>query len=359
MFKKIKHLFERISPIAIEPGSTYITVGISKRFLLFEGARRLARKIEDDPHLNFIAGLKRYKAFGNFLTGTIWELYRDRNRPYVRNFFLERQLYKKVKEDIEWAYERNQDFMITITKRGVIVYDNYKKNSFNVLLITPHSGQWLPQEVYEKQVLTKEARAIEEDIDTHKIYGGLVLAKGGIWIDNKLSRFACDYNRDAERAIYTDKSESWITDKMWKEPLSASQRAWLMEGYEEFYVTLQNLIDSYRFNIIFDGHSMKDMQGRPEISFGTEFIPRFYMPVVISMRKKLSVLGYTDVRLNSPYRGGNLIRWMHNRFPDVFVFSVEVNKKLYTSDGKFKSKTKKIETLANNITNIFDIEVEV
>lgn len=359
MFGKIKQLFERVSPVTIDTDTTSLTVGISKRFLLFEAARKLARRIEDEPHLNFIASLKRYKSFGNILTGTIWELYRDRNRSYFRNFFTEAELYRDVKRDLEWAYSINKEIIVTITKRGVIIYDNYKKNNFNILLLTPHSGTWLPRSVDKKQTVDAAARMRIEDTDSHKIYGGMVLEKSGIWIDSKLSRFGCDFNRDPERAIYSDDSEPWI-ENLWKEPLTKDERDWLITGYNEFYVTLTKLIESFRFNIIFDGHTMLDAPDRADVSFGTQYIPEFYMPVVASMRDKVKSLGYKDVAFNRPFSGGYILRWMHNRFPDVFVFSIEINKKLYMKgEGYTERDEKKTQALASVIKDIFDIEVEV
>ena len=155
--------------------------------------------------MNFIALLKSYKILGRILYGSVREFYRDRNKLYFKNFFLERDLWKLVKEDIEWLVNENknvEDIKMTITKKGVIIYDNYKKNNFNVLLMTSHAGTWLPKIVKNKMLLTDSFRFIEEDIDTHKIYSRLVLEKGGIWIDNKMSRFAVDFNRPATRAIY-------------------------------------------------------------------------------------------------------------------------------------------------------------
>ncbi len=104
---------------------------------------------------------------------------------------------------------------------------------------------------------------------------------------------------------------------------------------------------------------MKDGDGRPEISFGVEFIPTFYMPVVWSMRRKLQTMGYQEVEFNTPYKGGNIIRWMHNRFPDVFVFSIEVNKKLYMTDNEEVADRHKVEVLAQSLRSLFDFEREI
>lgn len=351
---EIKNFFEVISPIIINPGKTSLTIGISRRFFLFDLIQKLTKRIEDDPYLNFISVLKHYKVIGKFLHGDIHEFYRDRNKSYFKRFFIDEEIYQAIKQDIEWVYKRNDSVKLTITKRGVIVYDNYRQNSFNILLLTPHSGECLPKDIKELQVLTNKERKIDEDTYSHKLYADLVLKKNGIWIDTKLSRFACDYNRSPERAIYENSSEVWF-DQLWKEPLENSHRAWLMEGYEQFYFTLSQLIDTYRFNIIFDGHTMRDTPSRSEVSFGTEHIPAFYMPVVRSMRAKMSKLGY-GVSFNSPFGGGHILQWLKDRFPDVFICSLEINKKLYMNKDYSKVYEEKMEKLSDDLTQIFDIE---
>jgi len=362
---KIRELISLISPILINPSKTSLTISLSKRFLMFQVLNKLTQKIEDDPYLNFISVLKNYKVLGKFLHGTLHEFHRDRNKRYFKNFFIDKDLYEIIKYDLEWLYhkrertkeldENKKKIKLTITKRGVLVYDNYQKNDFNVLLMTIHSGTWMRGDIEEKQTLNRHKRFIEEDTDTHKIYSDLVLEKGGIWIDNKASRFACDYNRDPGRAIYSNRSEKWIKE-IWKEELTEKQRRWLMEGYHEFYFTLGRLIDTYRFNIIFDGHSMKNKKGRPQLSFGTKYIQKFYMPIVRSMQRKLCNLGYSHVSLNVPYSGGYILEWLSNQFPDVFICSMEVNKKLYMLKNRKKVISKKLKELSKNITYIFDIE---
>lgn len=355
---RIKGIFEKISPVLINSKSRSITISLSKRFLLFQFLNQITRKIESDPYLNFISVLKNYKILGRFLNGTIEDIYRDRNKFYFKKFFLDKELYKHVKEDIEWVYKKNKDLKLTITKRGLIVYDNYKKNSFNVLLFTIHSGTWMPKDVKKKQVMSSSKRLLEEDIDTHRVYCNLVLQKGGIWIDNKFSRFACDYNRAPDNAIYKNHQEQWLKE-LWTEELTPFQKKMLMKGYAEFYFTLAHLIESYRFNIIFDGHSMKDLKGRPEISFGTRYIPTFYMPIVRSMQRKLINMGYNKVYLNNPYFGGYILKWLSKRFPDIFIFSMEVNKKLYMSKNRRRTVQRKIKELSDNINEIFNIDEEI
>jgi N-formylglutamate amidohydrolase len=350
----LKELFEKVSPIIITPKTTSIHLEISKRFLLFELLKQVTEKIEDEPYLNFISALKYYKILGHFLHGTIKELHRDRKKNYFKDFFMSESLYNLVVRDIEWAYSINKNLNITITKKGIVTYDNYKKDAFNIFLITVHSGTWMPENIQKKQLVGAETRRLEEDIDVHRLYGRLVLEKSGIWMDNKLSRFAIDYNREKEKAIYDNYSEEWL-EKLWKEPLSKSQKNWLLAGYNEFYFTLGNLVDTYKFNIIFDAHTMKNADGRPDMSFGTEYVPVFYMPIVKSIKDRLEKLGYNSVAMNAPFKGGNILKYLSKRFPHVFILSMEVNKRLYMSDDRKIVNEEKIEEISKAVVNMFDI----
>jgi N-formylglutamate amidohydrolase len=357
---KLEEYFGKVSPILIKPTSTSITVSLSQRFFLFKLMRKVITVIENDPYMNFISLLKGYKVLGNFLSGTIHEFHRDRNDFYFKNFFEDGDLYKAVKEDMARLVKTHPEMRVTITKHGVLIYDNYKKNQFNILLMTMHGGTWLPKHILKKMAPTQKQISKEEDTATSEIYGLLVLEKGGIWIDNKQSRFGCDYNRSILRCIYSEKSEKWLPgNKMWKEELSRDEIATIHECYKEFYFMLEKLVDAYRFNIIFDGHSMNDKPNRPNLSIGTEHIPRFYVPIVKSMKRKLTQLGYISVKFNTPYGGGHILHWLNRKFPDIFIFSMEVNKGIYMNKGRSKVNKRKMTKLSNNLLQIFDITEEV
>ncbi|MBR9690632.1 N-formylglutamate amidohydrolase [Candidatus Woesearchaeota archaeon] len=355
--KKYKDIFEKLFPIMIKPSTYSLNISLSKRFFLFEIMNKIINTIEEDPHLNFIALLKSYKVLGRFLYGTLHEFYRDRNKLYFKNFFLDRNLYRMVKEDLESLHPKYKDLKMTITKRGVIIYDNYKKGAFNVFLLTIHSGTWVQDSVMEKLTLSQRDRFIEEDIDTDKIYRNLVLENSGIWIDSKQSRFVIDLNRDFQRAIYADNSEEWLK-VVWKHELTKKEQNEIFSSYKEFYFTLERIIDAYQFNIVFDAHSMKSLEGRPNFSFGTKYIPKFYMPVVKSMRRKLANIGYSPVLLNTPYSGGYILRWLSEKFPNIFVFSMEINKNQYMDDKMRKVYKRKINSLSKDLEKIFDIDIE-
>jgi len=355
--KNLREALESISPILIRPTTSSLTISISKRFFLFKLMNNLINVIEEDPHLNFISILKSYKILGRFLHGTLHEFYRDRNRLYFKNFFDDRSLWKIVRDDIEYLHPKYKDIRMTITKKGVIIYDNYKKDAFNVLLLTIHSGEWVPESIRAKFAVGEKERCLEEDRDTHKIYCNLVLEKAGIWIDNKQSRFVIDFNRAIERSIYdfyTIKGKK--KSPVWNEELTKFEYWTIFSNYRQFYFMLSTLIDAYKFNIIFDGHSMKDYKGRPNISFGTRYTPDFYMPIVKEMQRKMIGLGYSPVLLNTPFGGGFILKWLSAKFPNVFVFSMESNKRLYMSKDRRKSVSRKLKKLTSDLVYIFDID---
>ncbi len=355
IMSKLNDIIEWISPLLLKPTSTSLTISLSRRFFLFELMRKTVAAIEDEPYLNFISLLKNYKVLGHFLTGTVREFYRDRNDSYFRNFFDEKALYELVKADMEWLAKEHGHVKVTITSRGVIIYDNYQKNQFNVLLFTIHSGTWIPKSLKEKMAYSPSQCRVEEDIDSHKLYSRLVLEKGGIWIDNKQSRFACDFNRAWDKAIYHNNQEPWAQGALWKEYPSNKDVKDIREGYDEFYFTLAQLTDTYRFNIIVDGHTMSDSPNRPSVGLGTRYIPTFYLPIVHSMRKKLMGLGYAPVEFNKPYYGGNILLWLQQKAPDLFACLVEINKKLYMDEQRKEVIPEKLDKVSREITEIFNI----
>ena len=142
----------------------------ANRFFLFDLMGKIGRVIEEDIHSNFVALLRAHRFLGRILNGKLKEFYQDRNKIYFKKFFLDAKLYKLVKADIEYLYPQYPDVKMTITKRGVIIYDNYQKNVFNVLLLTIHSGIWVPMEIEKKLNISEEERFKEEDVDTNKLY---------------------------------------------------------------------------------------------------------------------------------------------------------------------------------------------
>ena len=117
----IKDIFKTISPLLINPTKTSITLSLSRRFFLFQILQKLAKEIEEEPYLNFLTVLKNYKLVGRVLHGTIKEMYKDRNKFYFKNFFLDRDLYELVKKDIEELYPKYKEINVILSKHGTII----------------------------------------------------------------------------------------------------------------------------------------------------------------------------------------------------------------------------------------------
>ncbi|MCK4589658.1 MAG: N-formylglutamate amidohydrolase [Nanoarchaeota archaeon] len=331
------------------------TISQQKKYydVVIQDFKKISDKIERNPHLNFLSLLGANKLIGEVLDNSIAYFYRNRNSYWFKKFFADEELYELIKEDIEFYYKKYPKIKLTLTNNGTMVYDNYKPNQFNILLLTVHGGTWIPEYVNELMAISKAIVYCEEDIGVDSIYGPLVLKKGGIWINSKQSRFVCDFNRRPENAIYTNNSEARVKD-IWKEDLKPYQKQKIMKSYKRFYELLNTLIETHRFNIVFDGHSMVNEPGRPSLSFGVKFVPQFYGPIVAEMRKTLSRETKRQVDINNPFSGGYILEHLSAQFPDIFVFSMEINKGIYMDSKCLHLKKKPMKDLSKAITKIFD-----
>ncbi len=326
-----------------------------KKLVLFRKLKKIESEVFNDG-FTYLVSLLRYPNHRSFQYGTLEHIYKKRNEGSFKNFFFDKKLYQLVKKEIEILYPKYKRIRIIITRYGIMVCDNYRPNNFNVLLLTIHAGRWAPENIEKKMRLTRTGRFREEDIDSDRIYSNIVLERGGIWINSKLSRYVCDLNRPQNRCIYFKKDEKWIDNDIWDDDLTNKEITQINRWHQDFYVTLHKVLETYKFNIIFDGHTMKDRPGRPTISFGTKHISPFYMPVVRAMKNRLKKVGYKDTFFNRPYGGGFILKWLKTKFQDKFIFSMEINKKEYMNKDRTKTKKDKVERLSHEITQIFDIK---
>lgn len=127
----IKQIIKIFSPILIRPQKASINIGISRDFLLLQIIKRALKRLEADPYLNFLNELKYYKVLGKLIHAPIEEIYRDRNKAYIKHFFESKELYSLVKKDLEWVYNRNKNVVVTMNKKGYLIYHNYKRKKLN------------------------------------------------------------------------------------------------------------------------------------------------------------------------------------------------------------------------------------
>ena len=120
-------------------------------------------------------------------------------------------------------------------------------------------------------------------------------------------------------------------------------------------MTHAHLITAYHFNVILDAHSMTDAPDRPEISFGIEFIPKFYMPIVKSMQRSLAKKGYKEVKFNIPYKGGYILQSLKEKFPNAFTCAIEINKKVYMMKDQIHTDEHKVSKVKKDLYSLFNI----
>ncbi len=202
-----------------------------------------------------------------------------------------------------------------------------------------HHGHALREEVGHLVVLPAGDRLREEDP-----YTGDWTQVAPTRIVAHRSRFEVDLNRPRDRCVYSEPSEAWGLD-LWRGTLPPPVRARSVALWDRFYAALADLYDRRLAQVerllILDLHSYNYRRDgpaatpdpaaeNPEINLGTGTMDRaFWAPVVDEFIASLQGAHRPplDVRENVRFRGGNMARWLHDRYPRrVCVLSVEARK---------------------------------
>jgi N-formylglutamate amidohydrolase len=348
--------FKKLLPLLVRFSSSGVSINLSKRFILFDLLKGLNEHLEEKPFLNLVSFIRYENIYERFVYGKIKTVYDKLKRNPFKKYFISKHIHSRILSDLNEVMKINDKIDVIIFSTGIIIYDNYQENNFNVLLLTLHGGEDMPDKISKKVVSDHIPRKREEDIHSDKLYRKIVLKQGGVWIDNKISRFFCDLNRDENSCIHQNNSD--MINYLWSEELSSKDEDFIYNFYENFYALLEQIFNFYKFNIVFDGHTMRNAADRPNISFGTHYIPKFYLPVVSGIKKKMHSMGYSDIGINKPYEGGFILNWISQKYPSTFIFSMEINKKLYLYSDRIRPKPNNIEKLSDDLIKIFDIQEE-
>lgn len=210
-----------------------------------------------------------------------------------------------------------------------------------VIATALHNGHQTRDDLASYFAITEEERLREEDPFT------------GLWTDiaatsliGNLSRFEVDLNRPRHKSVYRQPEDSWgIT--VWRAEIPEELVARSMADYDLFYRVTESLltrliaehgkvlvVDLHTYNHRRDGRDAHpaDPLANPEINVGTGTMDRArWGPVVDAFLSKARELPYLDrqldVRENVRFRGGEMVRWMHEHFPEnVCALAVEVKK---------------------------------
>jgi hypothetical protein len=212
-----------------------------------------------------------------------------------------------------------------------------------VVAVAVHAGHALRDEVAELTAVPAERRFREEDAGTAewatRFPTRLVAAR---------SRFEVDLNRPRDSAVYHCGEDCWDLEP-WHRPLPAEVVERSLQVHDAFYSVLAGILDRteeiFGQFVVYDLHSYNyrrggpsappaDPSGHPDVNVGTGSMDRHrWGPLVDRFMADLGSIkmpggdGPLDVRENVVFRGRELARWVHHRYPRTgCALAIEVKK---------------------------------
>ena len=212
-----------------------------------------------------------------------------------------------------------------------------------VVAVAVHAGHALRDEVADLAAWPAKRRFREEDPGT---------AEWATRFPTRLvagrSRFEVDLNRPRDSAVYLQPEDCWDLPP-WHRPLPADVAARSLVGYDAFYSVLAGILDraqeAFGRFVLYDLHSYNhrrgaptdppaDPAGHPDVNVGTGSMDRDrWGPLVDRFMDDLGSVKMPgadrslDVRENVVFRGRELARWVHSRYPETgCAMAIEVKK---------------------------------
>ncbi|HUW81363.1 MAG TPA: N-formylglutamate amidohydrolase [Phycisphaerae bacterium] len=199
-----------------------------------------------------------------------------------------------------------------------------------IVAMAIHDGHEVRDEVGALLALSDADRLREEDPFTGEWAGAF-----GTHVVVSRSRFEVDLNRPRKSAVYRRPEDAWGLD-VWRREPPDEIIARSLGQYDAFYRAMRRLMGSMvkRFGrfVVLDLHSYNhrrtgpdgppsDEADNPQVNVGTGSLDRGrWAPVVDRFMSHMQSWpfpgGKLDVRENVKFRGGQLSRWVHQRFPE-------------------------------------------
>jgi N-formylglutamate amidohydrolase len=192
-----------------------------------------------------------------------------------------------------------------------------------------HAGHDLRPAVAARSALDDAIRLREEDPFTDRL-----TAIGVPTVVVHRSRFEVDLNRPRCDAVYETPDDAWGLD-LWRVPLPSEELERSRRLYDEFYDTLGRRLDALAERgpfVVLDLHSYNHRRGgadkqpapreeNPEVNVGTGALDRArwgnLVNRFIGTLAACTVDGHgLDVRENVRFRGGELSRWVAQRYAE-------------------------------------------
>lgn len=199
----------------------------------------------------------------------------------------------------------------------------------SVIATAIHAGHVVRPEIAELLDLDDADRLREEDPFTDQIAASAASTSVLVF----RSRFEVDLNRSRDEAVYSGADQSWGLN-VWKHPPPADVLSRSLDIHDAFYAELGRHLDrvaqrgpfllldvhSYNHRRAVDGSPARQDEN-PDVNVGTGSMDARWHPVIEALMANLSsslVAGRSlDVRENVNFRGRELARWVHERYPGI------------------------------------------
>ena len=244
--------------------------------------------------------------------------------------------------------------MSALTVTGPSAAFSIRDALWPVVMTAIHAGHELRPELADLVLVDASTRLREEDPFTDR------LAVAGTRVTVHRSRFEVDLNRPRAEAVYRAPEDAWGL-QVWKQPLSPEVVKRSLAIYDTFYAVLADRLNRLaargRF-VVLDIHSYNHRRDgvpappaeNPELNVGTGSLVRGRWDRIVDgfideMRDQ-QVDGHAlDVRENIRFRGAQLARWIHERYPDTGCALALEFKKLFMDEWTGKPEDDHIAEL--------------
>jgi N-formylglutamate deformylase len=216
--------------------------------------------------------------------------------------------------------------MSALTVAGLLPVFSIREAPGPVVMTAIHAGHDLRPELTDLIRVDEATRLREEDPFTD------CLAVAGTRITVHRSRFEVDLNRPRGDAVYRTPRDAWGL-QMWKRPLPPDVVERSLASYDRFYAALADRLDRLAAEgafVVLDIHSYNHRRDglpappaeNPELNVGTGTLDRERWHRVVDgfidgMRAQRVGQRTVDVRENVRFEGGQLVRWIHERYADT------------------------------------------
>lgn len=231
-----------------------------------------------------------------------------------------------------------------------------------------HAGHDLRTELVPFMALAESDRFREEDPFTDwlidQVPSRLVVHR---------SRFEVDLNRATEQAVYRRPEDCWNLQVWHDPPLPEEQVTTSLRLHEQLYADLAARLDRLAAAgpyVVLDVHSYNHRRDgaeeppeaaerNPEVNVGTGSMDRDRWSGVVeafidAMASHRTPGGAIDVRENVRFKGANLARWVHERYPEQGCAMAIEFKKTYMDEWTGVPDKARICELAEALASTID-----